>query len=87
MPPALRFAIRNSQFAIRIYCLTFNDSHYTIFMSIKSFRCSDTKALYDGHHPRRFRQIETVARRKLQMLDSAVFLQDLRRLPETALRV
>ena len=50
-------------------------------MPIKSFRCSDTKALYDGHHPRRFRQIETVAQRKLQMLDSAVLLQDLRSPP------
>ena len=50
-------------------------------MSIKSFRCADTKALYDGHHPQRFRQIETVAQRKLQMLDSAVLLQDLRSPP------
>lgn len=46
-------------------------------MSIKSFRCSDTKALYGGQHPRRFKQIGTVAQRKLQMLDSAEQLKDL----------
>ncbi|MHB9119029.1 MAG: type II toxin-antitoxin system RelE/ParE family toxin [Burkholderiales bacterium] len=41
-------------------------------MAIKSFRCTDTEALYEENHPKRFRNIETVAERKLQMLDNAV---------------
>jgi proteic killer suppression protein len=50
-------------------------------MAIKSFRCSDTEALYEGRQPRRFRSIEVVAERKLQMLDDAVELRDLRSPP------
>ncbi len=46
-------------------------------MSIRSFSCSDTEALFSGKHPRRFRNIETVAQRKLQMLECAVELKDL----------
>lgn len=50
-------------------------------MAIKSFRCADTEALYEGNQPRRFRNIEAVAERKLQMLDDAVELRDLRSPP------
>jgi toxin HigB-1 len=50
-------------------------------MPIKSFRCADTEALYEGKHPRRFRNIEAVAERKLQMMDDAVELRDLRSPP------
>lgn len=50
-------------------------------MAIKSFRCSDTEALYEGKQPRRFRNIEAVAERKLQMLEDAVELRDLRSPP------
>lgn len=50
-------------------------------MAIKSFRCTDTEALYDGKHPRRFKSIEAVAERKLQMLDDVVDLRDLRSPP------
>jgi proteic killer suppression protein len=50
-------------------------------MTIRSFRCADTQAIYDGKHPRRFRNIEAVAQRKLQMLDDAVELRDLRSPP------
>lgn len=46
-------------------------------MTIRSFRCSDTQSLYDGKKPRRFRNIEAVAQRKLQMLDDAEELRDL----------
>lgn len=47
-------------------------------MAIRSFRCTDTEAIYEGKSPRRFRNIEHVAQRKLQMLDCAVELRDLR---------
>jgi len=46
-------------------------------MTIRSFRCDDTEALYEGKKSRRFRNIENVAQRKLQMLDDAVELRDL----------
>jgi toxin HigB-1 len=41
-------------------------------MAIRSFRCADTQALYEGKHPERFRNIES-----LQMLDAATELRDL----------
>lgn len=50
-------------------------------MTIRSFRCADTEALYEGKHPRRFRNIESVAQRKLQMLDDATELRDLKSPP------
>ncbi len=46
-------------------------------MTIRSFKCEDTEALYEGKHPKRFRSIESVAERKLQMLCDAVELRDL----------
>jgi len=45
---------------------------------IKSFHCRHTQALFEGKRPRRFRAIAVVAERKLQMLDDAYALQDLR---------
>ncbi|QCP52343.1 hypothetical protein FAZ95_24500 [Trinickia violacea] len=48
---------------------------------IKSFRCKDTEALYAGKSPKRFRAIEAVAIRKLQMLEAAKELKDLRSPP------
>lgn len=50
-------------------------------MTIRSFRCADTEALFSGQSPRRFRNFENVAQRKLQMLDAAVELRDLRSPP------
>ncbi|OIP14931.1 MAG: plasmid maintenance system killer protein [Comamonadaceae bacterium CG2_30_59_20] len=46
-------------------------------MSIRSFLCADTESLYEDRKPRRFKNIESVAQRKLQMLDDAVELRDL----------
>jgi proteic killer suppression protein len=46
-------------------------------MTIRSFKCADTEAVYEGKRPKRFRNIEAVAQRKLQMLDDAVELRDL----------
>lgn len=50
-------------------------------MTIKSFRCAETQALYEGKQPKRFKNFQSVAERKLQMLDDAVELRDLRSPP------
>jgi toxin HigB-1 len=54
-------------------------------MTIKSFKCGDTQKLFEGGSPKRFRNIQSVAERKLQMLDSAVELRDLRAPPANRL--
>jgi proteic killer suppression protein len=48
---------------------------------IRSLRCKDTRALFEGGHPKRFRAIETVATRKLAMLDAAKTLDFMRSPP------
>ena len=50
-------------------------------MTIRSFRCANTEALFEGKSPKRFRNIESVAQRKLQMLDDATELRDLKSPP------
>jgi proteic killer suppression protein len=45
---------------------------------IKTFRSRDTQAVFEGKCPRRFKPFAAVAERKLQMLDNAESLQDLR---------
>jgi proteic killer suppression protein len=47
-------------------------------MAIKSFKCADTESLFKGARIRRFANIETVAMRKLAMLNRAGRLDDLR---------
>jgi proteic killer suppression protein len=51
-----------------------------VFM-IKNFKCKYTQALYEGKRPKQFRAFQDQAERKLQMLDSAVELLDLRSPP------
>ena len=50
-------------------------------MAIQSFRCRETQVLYEGQFAQRFNHIKSVAERKLQMLDDAVELRDLRSPP------
>lgn len=45
---------------------------------ITSFRCAETEALFHDRPSRRFRSIERLARRKLEMLNAAEALSDLR---------
>ena len=45
---------------------------------IRSFASRDTEELFGGASPRKFRSFQTQAERKLQMLDSAKDLNDLR---------
>lgn len=48
---------------------------------IKSFSCADTAALFQGQTVPRFANIRAAAERKLQMLDKAACLDDLRSPP------
>lgn len=47
-------------------------------MTIKSFKCIETEHLFKRQRIRRFTNIESVARRKLEQLDWAGVLDDLR---------
>jgi len=48
---------------------------------IKTFHCKNTKALFEGKCPSQFRAIVNAAERKLQMLDDAYAIEDLRSPP------
>jgi proteic killer suppression protein len=48
---------------------------------IRSFRDKDARALFEGRSVRRLKAIERQAQRRLQILDSAETLADLRGLP------
>ena len=50
-------------------------------LMIKNFKCKHTQALYEGKRSKQFRAFQEQAERKLQMLDSAVELLDLRSPP------
>ena len=48
---------------------------------IQSFKCKDTRALYEGKTPRRFRSFATIAERKLAQLEAAQTLEFMRARP------
>lgn len=47
-------------------------------MPIRSFKCADTRSMFEGKRIRRFVNIEAVAMRKLAILNRAGRLDDLR---------
>ncbi|MGC9948075.1 MAG: type II toxin-antitoxin system RelE/ParE family toxin [Bryobacteraceae bacterium] len=48
---------------------------------IRSFRCRETEKLLCRQHSRKFGNVETVARRKLRMLEDAEMLADMAAVP------
>jgi len=48
---------------------------------IRTFKCNETLALYEGRTPRRFRSFAFIAERKLSQLDAAQTLDFLRAPP------
>ena len=50
-------------------------------MTMQSFSCKETQFIYEGLFSKRLNNIKSVAERRLQMLDDAVELRDLKSPP------
>ena len=61
-----------------MYSLTLDVKRTRIVAAIRTFRDTDTAALFNRQRSRRFQSIERVPRRKLLMLNNAQSLFDLR---------
>ncbi len=48
---------------------------------IQTFRCKQTEILYEGGNPKKFRAFHLAAQRKLEMLDVARVIDDMRSPP------
>ena len=53
-------------------------SRYYLVLTIKSFKCKETEALFQGRRVRRWVSVERPALRKLEQLDWSSVLEDLR---------
>ncbi|MEO7493346.1 MAG: type II toxin-antitoxin system RelE/ParE family toxin [Massilia sp.] len=56
-------------------------------MAIRSFRCKQTKKLFEGKAIAKFAHFHSIAERKLQLLDSAASLEFLRSPPGNRLEL
>ena len=83
---AMRFFDLHGQEQLRTLTLdNTNVSRYYWFVLIRSFKCAETQRLFSGERVKRFLNIETVAMRKLAMLNRAGTLDDLRVPPSNRL--
>src|SRR3990172_13236493 len=78
MDDPLRRTPALSSWRVPLVTLDVNHGHRYYQAVIKTFKCADTEALFNRQRVRRFVNVEAVARRKLEQLNQASRLNDLR---------